>query len=290
MTNAARPHPKAQLQQARLSAKHHFGQNFLADASLCARIAKQATPEPTQLVIEIGAGLGALTAELLERATHVVAIERDRDLVPKLHEVFGEAVAQQRLTIVEADAKTFDYATEFARFEGGRALCGNLPYQITGPLLRRSLEVARLVQRCCYLVQLEVADRLIAGAGTDAYGALTVFLQARFSVRREFIVKRGAFYPQPNVDSAVVVLEPLAQPISEETPLFRAFVKSAFLQRRKKLRNAWAGVGGLSREELASAATATGIDLDLRGEVLDVEQFASIARAAAAYARSEPAT
>lgn len=289
MTNAARPHPKAQLQHAGLSPKHHFGQNFLADASLCARIAKQAAPEHTQLVIEIGAGLGALTAELLDRATHVVAIERDRDLVPRLRDAFGEAVAQDRLSIVEADAKTFDYASEFSRFEGTRTLCGNLPYQITGPLLRRSLELAPWVQRCSYLVQLEVADRLTAGAGTDAYGALSVFLQARFSVRREFVVKRGAFYPQPNVDSAVIVLEPLAQPISEETPLFRAFVKSAFLQRRKKLRNAWAGVGGLSREGLAGAANEAGIDLDLRGEVLSVEQFACITRAASACTQAESA-
>lgn len=285
MTDVARPHPKAELLQAGLFPKHQFGQNFLADASLCARIADRAAPEGTNLAIEIGAGLGALTAGLLERARHVVAIERDRDLVPRLAESFSEAIGQGRLRVVEADAKTYDYVGELMRIEGRRTLCGNLPYQITGPLLRRSLEVATLVERCAFLVQLEVADRLTARPGAEAYGALSVFLQARFSARRELVVKRGAFYPQPNVDSAVVVLEPLAEPVSLETPLFRDFVKSAFLQRRKKLRNAWARVGGLSPQELATAAVDAGIDLDLRGEVLSVEQFAAMAGAATTFAR-----
>lgn len=277
MTSA---NPKAQLQAAGLRPKHHFGQNFLSDPSLCARIAALAAPEGVDGVIEIGAGLGALTAALLENARHVVAIERDRDLVPQLRSTFEEAVSEGRLSIVEDDAKTYDYVSALRAFDGKCTVAGNLPYQITGPLLKRSIELAAHVARCTFLVQLEVADRLTAAPGGDAYGALSVFLQARYAVRRELIVRRGAFYPQPNVDSAVVVLEPLGAPISAETPLFRALVKSAFLQRRKKLRNAWSGVAGLSAESLVQAAAEAAIDLNSRGEVLSVEQFARMTRSA----------
>lgn len=279
-------HPKVQLRDAGLRPKHHFGQNFLSDASLCARIAAVAAPEGTEATVEIGAGLGALTAALLERTRRVVAIERDRDLVPQLRSTFADALLDGRLTVVEDDAKTYDYVSAFQAIGGRCTLAGNLPYQITGPLLKRSIEVAPYVVRCTFLVQLEVAERLTASPGGDAYGALSVFLQARYAVRRELIVRRGAFYPQPNVDSAVVVLDPLAQPISEETPLFRGLVKSAFLQRRKKLRNAWSGVAGLSAAALAQAADAASIDLDLRGEVLSVEQFARMAQSVAASTAS----
>jgi len=282
-------HPKAQLHAAGLKPKHHFGQNFLTDQSLCTRIAALAAPEGVAGVVEIGAGLGALTAALLEneKVKHVIAIERDRDLVPQLKSTFDDALLDGRLSVVEDDAKTYDYVSALRVFEGKCTLAGNLPYQITGPLLKRSIEVAPYVARCTFLVQLEVADRLTASPGGDAYGALSIFLQARYAVRRELIVRRGAFYPQPNVDSAVVVLEPLAAPISAETPLFRALVKAAFLQRRKKLRNAWSGVAGLSAEALAQAAAEAAIDLNLRGEVLSVEQFAGMTRAAAALRSSE---
>lgn len=269
------PHPKTLLSERGLIAKHHFGQNFLSDPSLCAKIAKTATPEGTLTVVEIGAGLGALTSHLLERATHVVAIERDRDLVPLLNSVFSAPIEQGRLQVVEADAKTFDYSAIYANLPAPATLCGNLPYQLTGPLLRRAIELAPYLSRASFLVQLEVAERLVAKPDSESYGALTIFLQARYRAERAFVIKRGAFYPQPNVDSAVVVLEPLKVPVTEETPLFRELVKSAFLQRRKKLRNAWSHVME-NRTLLESAAETVGIDLNLRGEVLSVEQFAAL--------------
>lgn len=270
-------HPKTQLREAGLFAKHHFGQNFLSDTSICNRIAEQCAPSGTQTVVEIGAGLGALTAALLERCARVVAIERDRDLVPRLQVRFSEAITRGQLTVAEDDAKKFDYASTFTSHPTPAVLAGNLPYQLTGPLLKLSLSLSEHVARCTFLVQLEVADRLSAKPDTDAYGALTVFVQARFGVQRQFVVRRGAFYPQPNVDSALVVLTPLAKPIAEETPLFRALVKAAFAQRRKKLRNAWAGVGNLSPEDLVHTANGAGIDLDQRGETLSVDQYAKMA-------------
>jgi 16S rRNA (adenine1518-N6/adenine1519-N6)-dimethyltransferase len=281
------PSPKTQLLSAGLLPKHHFGQNFLSDPALCQRIAEQAAPTGVKTVVEIGAGLGALTAALLDRTEHVIAIERDRDLVPQLRSLFATELSQETLHVVEDDAKNFDYCAAFSSSLGPATLAGNLPYQLTGPLLRRSLDVARLVERCAFLVQLEVASRLTAKPASDSYGALSVFLQARYQVHRPFVVRRGAFYPQPNVDSALVVLVPLLRPIAEETPLFRALVKAAFGQRRKKLRNAWASVGMLSAEGLGRAAIAADIDLDLRGEVLSVEQFAAMAVEAARFANQE---
>ncbi len=270
--------PKAQLAESGLRAKKHFGQNFLADASLARRIAELATSPAGGTVVELGAGLGALTGPLLERAAHVVAVERDRDLIPLLERNFVTAAAERRLSILEADAKGVDPVALCAGHPKPHVLAGNLPYNLTGPLLTLATRCARQLDRVVFLVQLEVAERVAARADSESYGALSVFVQAQFSPRRALIVRRGAFHPQPNVDSAVLVLEPLAAPISEETPEFRALVSGAFAQRRKKLKSAWRGVLGLSDAELAAAAGRAGIDLDLRGETLDVAAFARLAR------------
>lgn len=270
-------HPRAVLAALGLRAKKSFGQNFLADRHLARKIAELATTPPGGTVVEIGAGLGALTRELLARAARVVAIERDRDLVPALAQMFSDDVAGARLAIVEADAKTADLA---ALLEGGqrpRVLAGNLPYQITGPLLERAVELAPRIDRAILLVQLEVAERLTSSPGAKSYGALSVFVQAQFSAERALTIRRGAFYPEPGVDSAVVVLTPRSDPVAESSA-FRAVVHAAFGQRRKKLRNAWRGLLGRNADAVRSAAERAGIDLDRRGETLDVAAFARMAR------------
>jgi 16S rRNA (adenine1518-N6/adenine1519-N6)-dimethyltransferase len=259
-----------------LRPKRHFGQNFLLDRRLAERIAEQAAPEGA-LVVEIGAGLGALTRPLLARARTVVAIERDRDLVPILREELAADVGSGRLVVVESDAKRFDYEAAFDAVEPPRALAGNLPYNLTGPLLERISGLARCLERATVLVQLEVADRLVARPGTAAYGALAVFVQAAFRVRRAFVVRSGAFHPAPSVDSALVVLEPLAEPLALETEAFRSLVKGAFGKRRKTLRNAWSALA--SAERLDAAARGAGIDLGARGETLGVADFSRMARA-----------
>jgi 16S rRNA (adenine1518-N6/adenine1519-N6)-dimethyltransferase len=269
--------PRALLDQRGLRPKHSFGQNFLVDPNIAARIAELSTTPPGGTVVEIGAGTGALTRPLLARAARVVAIERDRDLVPVLSEDLAGDVATGRLTVVEGDAKT---ANIVALLEGGpapRVLAGNLPYQLSGPLLERTVGLAAHLDQAVFMLQLEVAERLAAAPSGEDYGALTVFVRAAFDVRRALVVKRGAFYPQPNVDSAVVVLTRAAR-ITEETPAFRAVVKAAFSQRRKTLRNAWRSLP-LDREGLARAAERAGIDLDARGETLDVSAFARMAEA-----------
>jgi 16S rRNA (adenine1518-N6/adenine1519-N6)-dimethyltransferase len=271
--------PKTLLNRYELRAKKHFGQNFLADERLALKIAELCTTPPGGTVLELGAGLGALTRPLLERAAHVCAVERDRDLVPILSELFAAPIESGHLSLLEADAKAVDLAQILGQAPRPRVLAGNLPYQITGPLLERAVGAAGVVDRVVFLVQLEVADRLAATPDHDAYGALSVYAQAQFKSERAFVIRRGAFYPQPGVDSAVVVLEPLPVPVARETPTFRALVAAAFQQRRKTLRNAWSGVIGTSGPALADAAVRAGIDLDARGERLLAADFARMARA-----------
>jgi 16S rRNA (adenine1518-N6/adenine1519-N6)-dimethyltransferase len=267
---------RAVLSRHGLTPKKSFGQNFLLDRNLSARLAELAAPEGA-FVVEIGAGLGAFTAPLLERARRVIAIERDRDLVPVLSAELALAIDAGKLDVVEADAKTFDYRAAFDAEMPPRALVGNLPYQLTGPLLELAVALSPLVERAAFLVQLEVADRLAAAPGSDAYGALSVFAQAAYQVERALVVRRGAFLPQPNVDSAFVVLTPKRPPVARETDGFRRVVKAAFGQRRKKLRNAWAELA--PRAALEAAAAKAGIDLEHRGEVLSVLDFARMTEA-----------
>jgi len=266
--------PKAQLESRGLRPKRHFGQNFLADEHLALRIA-ELVPEGAS-VVELGAGLGALTRPLLTRASRLVAVERDRDLVPALGELFAPEIASGQMRVEEADAKSARVSELLAGAPKPHVLAGNLPYQISGPLIEGAVNQAEDLARAVFLLQLEVVDRLVAAPNSDDYGALSVFVQAAFAVQRALVIRRGAFYPQPEVDSAVVVLDPRADRVPE-TATFRAVVKGAFGQRRKKLRNAWEGAVGKSREEIAACALRANIDLDARGETLSVADFARMA-------------
>lgn len=273
------PSPVQLLRTYGLTPKNSFGQNFLSDANQAARIAELAAPSPGLNVLEIGSGLGALTDELLTREAFVTAVERDRDLVPALGEIFADPIAAGRLRVLEADAKGLDWVSALeARGDsaGAWVLAGNLPYQITGPLLEKTVQMGRLIERAVYLVQKEVAERLAASPGTKTYGALTVFVQAQFAVKRAFVIKPGAFHPAPRIDSAVVVLTRRDEAFTEETSTFRRVVKGAFAARRKTLRNAWKSL--LPAERLAEVAASAEIDLDLRGETLSVAQFALFAK------------
>lgn len=278
MSNETRPFTAAATSAFRelgLSAKKSFGQNFLVDPGISRQIAELATFEPGGTVVEVGAGLGSLTEPLLARAARVVAIERDRDLCPILREAFAEPIAAGKLVVLEADAKRVDFGAELAAGPRPHVLAGNLPYQLTGPLLELTTSLASSIDRAVFMVQAEVAARLVAAPATEAYGALTVFVGAAFRVSRALGVGRGAFHPRPGVDSAVVSLTPVVPPRAEETETFRAAVKGAFSQRRKTLRNAWRSLGSV--ELVAACAEKAGVDLDRRGETLSVEEFARFA-------------
>jgi 16S rRNA (adenine1518-N6/adenine1519-N6)-dimethyltransferase len=274
------------LRRAGLGPKKSFGQNFLVADGVVERIARACVPDEEvgrARVLELGAGLGALTTALASRAASVVAVERDRDLVPIL--TAETASLGERVRVVEGDAQ----GAEPRELLGGadasspRVLCGNLPYQITGRLLERAVAFADDVERVVFMVQLEVADRLAAEPKTKAYGALTVFVRAAFRVRRLFTVSPGSFHPPPEVTSAVVLLEPERPRRAMETETFRALVRGAFAMRRKTLRNAWASVAPAA--SIAAAAGAAGVSLDARGETLSVDEFAAVARALEGEAR-----
>lgn len=268
--------PKALLERYGLQPKKSFGQNFLADERLAARIAGACAARGGS-VVELGAGLGALTRPLLASgAACVLAVERDRDLVPALEAELAAEIEAGRLRLFEADAKNVDFDELLAGKPRPHVVAGNLPYQISGPLLEKAVRASSKLERAVFLLQLEVADRLAATPGRDAYGALSVFAQRAFRVERAFVVRRGAFYPQPNVDSAVVILEPLGA--GPETDAFRRVVRAAFEQRRKQLKNAWAGVFGERGIDLGRAAARAGIELSARGETLSVADFVRMAQ------------
>jgi 16S rRNA (adenine1518-N6/adenine1519-N6)-dimethyltransferase len=283
----------AELLRARgLAPKKRFGQNFLTDPNTAAAIANAAVgltghaassvseeerARAGGTVLEIGAGLGALTRPLCERAGHVIAIERDRDLVPILREEHAPLIASGRLDVLEADAMQVDWTEALSPWPRPHAIAGNLPYLLTGRLLEQATHAADRIDRAVFMVQLEVAERLAAKPATSSYGALSVFVQAAFEVRRVLIARAGAFYPRPDVDSAVVLLVPHKPRRAVETRAFAEAVRASFGARRKTLRNAWKGLYGWSREELEERAKAAGISLDARGETLSVEDFARFA-------------
>jgi 16S rRNA (adenine1518-N6/adenine1519-N6)-dimethyltransferase len=266
------------LRDAGLRPKRSFGQNFLVAEGIARAIAEACVHDDERgaaRVVEIGAGTGALTRLLSERARSVVAIERDRELVPLLQ----RDLAADHVRIVEADAQSVDLGPLLGGPEPGspRVLCGNLPYSITGALLRLAVEHASGLERAVFMVQDEVASRLVAAPGTKDWGALTVFVRAAFAPKRLLRASPGAFHPPPEVTSAVVELVPLRPPAALETERFRALVRSAFEARRKTLRNAWSRVA--PAEMIGEAASRAGIALSARGETLDVGAFARMAAA-----------
>lgn len=270
--------PRRLLASRQLRPKKSFGQNFLIVARYVDAIADACVAgEDNPLVVELGAGTGVLTAALLARGAQVVAVERDRDLIPLLEAEFADAIAAGRLVLLEADAKNIELDA-IVRAQGRTrcVLAGNLPYQLTGPLLERATQSRSLVSRVVFLVQKEVAERLAAGPRTKVYGALTVFVSAQFAVKLVIHVPSSAFFPAPDVDSAVVAFTPREPPLTDETPTFQQVVRAAFAQRRKTLRNAWGKVA--TSERIGAAAAAAGVSLDQRGEELSPETFAEVAR------------
>lgn len=271
--------PRTLLREAGLRPKKSFGQNFLVADGIARAIARACVPDDEigrARVVEIGAGTGALTSLLAERAARVTAIERDRDLVP----VLAHALEGTCASVLEGDAQSVDFAALLGKPDpdAPRVLCGNLPYSITGALLRTAVENAEWFERAVFMVQDEVAQRLAARPGTKAWGGLTVFVRAAFDVKRLLRAPPGAFHPPPEVTSAVVEFVPVRPPRARETERFRALVRRAFEARRKTLRNAWSGLAGDS-ESLERAAAEAGISLDARGETLDVDAFVRMANA-----------
>jgi 16S rRNA (adenine1518-N6/adenine1519-N6)-dimethyltransferase len=211
-------------------------------------------PSPGDTFVEIGPGEGALTAALLEKVAKLEAVELDRDLASSLAAKFPP----WKLTVHCADALEFD----FARFPAGMRLVGNLPYNVSTPLLFHLARYATKVRDMHFMLQLEVVERMVAKPSTAAYGRLSVALQSKFDIRKLFKVAPGAFRPPPKVESAVVRMEPLAWAL----PIDEDLLRKAFSARRKTLRNALPGID----------FAAAGIDSSLRPENLSPEDYARL--------------
>lgn len=269
--------PRRVLRRHGLSPKRGFSQNFLVSRHAVERIVEALAPRPDELTVELGAGLGTLTGELLRAGARVLAFDRDPEMLAVLRAELGGV---DRFEAREGDAATLDL-TALAASSGRLALVGNLPYAITGAILRNLTVHRRALSRAVVMVQREVRDRLLAGPASKTYGPLTVFTQAAFAVEPILEVSAGSFYPPPKVDSAVVRLVPHKTPRAEETDAFRAVVKTAFGKRRKTLRNALKELGPSADEALGAA----GIDGRRRAETLSVEELDAVARA---WERSAP--
>jgi 16S rRNA (adenine1518-N6/adenine1519-N6)-dimethyltransferase len=269
---------RALLARYGLRAKKSWGQNFLVDDRVYRAIVSAAIVAGDEDVVEIGAGLGTLTARLAAATRgRVVAVERDRDMLAVLEQ---ELAAVPNVTIRAENALALDYGALAAG--GPLVVVGNLPYQIASPLVFGILEARAHVRRAILMLQKEMADRLVAAAGTSEYGAFGVMVTMYADVRRVIRASAGAFHPAPKVESAVVSVTPLPGPrfALRDERIFSQVVHAAFGQRRKTLRNALRAAFPDADAMLARA----GIDGGRRGETLDLAEFAALAEAHAGAA------
>lgn len=250
-------------------ARKRFGQNFLTDQGIISRIIRSISPQDGDILVEIGPGQGALTLPLLEQMPRLTVVELDRDLVARLQ------ILQQQfpgLTIVEGDALRFDFA-QLAQGDGSLRVVGNLPYNISTPLIFHLLRSAALIKDMHFMLQKEVVERMAAAPGSRDYGRLSVMVQYFCQVDSLFGVPPECFHPRPKVDSAIVRLKPYRElpVVADDFDLFKRVVNTAFQHRRKTLRN--------TLRNLVPAEALEGLDVDLsrRPEVLSLSEFVTLA-------------
>lgn len=285
---------RALLARHGIHPRRRLGQHFLIDANILRKVVEAAGLSPHDNVLEIGPGLGTLTRALAERARHVLAVELDQRLLPVLAETVGD---RPNVRVVLGDALEVDLFSLCGGVSGdGWKVVANIPYNITGPLVARLLcfgEVSSPFKRVVLMVQEDVAQRLVALPGTRNYGAFTVLANYHATVEMVMRVPPSAFFPPPEVHSAVIRMDVHGSPRVEADPkVFLRVVKAAFGQRRKALRNTLRNApitappdgkhgGRENREDVDSLLARAGIDGSRRGETLTLEEFAALARAAA---------
>jgi 16S rRNA (adenine1518-N6/adenine1519-N6)-dimethyltransferase len=248
--------------------KKRFGQHFLTDRHYLARIVAAIAPRPGEHMLEIGPGTGLMTDGLARAVDHLHVVEIDREMAAALRSRFPA----DKVSVHEADALEFDLAS----LPRPLRVVGNLPYNVSTPILFRIAAVAERIADCTFMLQKEVVDRMVAPPAGADYGRLSVMLQYRFAMAALLRVPPGAFTPPPKVDSAVVRMQPLGpqRPRARDEDLFARVVAAAFSQRRKTLRNAARGLAD------AAAFEAAGIDPARRGETLSVDEFIRLADSA----------
>ncbi|MBQ0960577.1 16S rRNA (adenine(1518)-N(6)/adenine(1519)-N(6))-dimethyltransferase RsmA [Ideonella sp. 4Y11] len=247
-------------------ARKRFGQHFLTDSAIIAGIVRAIDPRPGQALVEIGPGLAALTQPLVERSGHLTVIELDRDLAARLRQ-------RPDLDVVESDVLQVDWRALAARLGAPRLrVVGNLPYNISSPILFHLLPVADIVEDQHFMLQKEVVDRMAAAPGSKAYGRLSVMLQWRYDIESLFDVPPESFDPPPAVDSAIVRMLPWPQPPVLDAARLEEMVQVAFSQRRKLLRHTlgrWLDEQGFSGS----------FDLQRRAEEVPVAEYVGLAQA-----------
>jgi 16S rRNA (adenine1518-N6/adenine1519-N6)-dimethyltransferase len=246
--------------------RKRFGQNFLCDQQMIDQIVAHIQPQPNHTLIEIGPGQGALTLPLLKKFGHLTVIELDRDLIPALQQ---RCHHHPHLTIHQADVLSFD----FSQLGNALHVIGNLPYNISTPLLFHLLQYNTLIKNMLFMLQREVADRITAQPGDHNYGRLSIMVQQACQPEKLFDVPPSAFYPQPQVTSAIIRLQPhQQQPVSvENQALFAALVRDAFNQRRKSLSNS------LKKYFTPEQLRACAINPQQRAQELSIEDYARLA-------------
>jgi 16S rRNA (adenine1518-N6/adenine1519-N6)-dimethyltransferase len=251
-------------------AKRRLGQHFLSDRRILARIADALEAGREDTVLEIGPGMGSLTTALVQHAGRLVAIEKDLELVPALRSRFPQ------VEVVAGDALEIDW---HQLVPSSFLVAGNIPYNITSPLLDKALLPPR-PKRVVFLVQKEVADRVTARPGTSDYGALSIGIQVVATAERLFVVPAGAFQPRPKVDSAVLRIVPLSEPLitDAERESFRALTVGLFSFRRKQVLRGLRELTGLDAEAVSQYLAQLEISPSLRPEVLDPRQFVQLHR------------
>ena len=248
-------------------ARKRFGQNFLTDSHVLNNIIDAIGPRRGQAMVEIGPGLAAMTALLLKRIDHMHVVELDRDLVARLEKTFP----REKLTIHSGDALKFDFGQIPVPQGQKLRVVGNLPYNISSPLLFHLAEFAPLVEDQHFMLQKEVVERMVAEPGTKAYSRLSVMLQWRYDMDLMFIVPPTAFDPPPQVDSAIVRMIPKREMLKVDGATLEKVVAKAFSQRRKVIRNCVAGM--FTEAQLVEA----GIDPGARPEAVGLEQYVALA-------------
>jgi 16S rRNA (adenine1518-N6/adenine1519-N6)-dimethyltransferase len=246
-------------------ARKRFGQHFLSDQAIIEAIVREIAPKPGQFVVEIGPGLAALTQPLVERLGELTVVELDRDLAVRLR-------AHPQLHVIESDVLKVDFRALAASRPEPMRVVGNLPYNISSPILFHLLGVADVVQDQHFMLQKEVIDRMVAAPSTADYGRLSVMLQWRYAMENVLFVPPESFDPPPRVDSAIVRMVPLAQPPVVDFPLLEELVQVAFSQRRKLLRHSlgrWLEARGFAGE----------FDLQRRAEEVPVAEYVALAQA-----------
>lgn len=270
---------KALLAQYDIRPTRSLGQNFLVDDRVVARICTLANLQPTDLVIEIGPGIGHLTRSLSQLAGRVITIEIDRHVLPALTAVMA---GQANFTLIHADALQVAFADLTAGWPGPVKVIANLPYYITTPLITKIVREIPSFTRLVFMVQLEAAQRLLAQPGSKDYGPLGVLLHCLGSVRRAMNVSAAAFWPRPHVDSAVIEIEPRPSPVAvADWDAFIRFVEACFQQRRKTLANSlrhdWMhDTGRVEPQPLVTHLAALGLSDRIRAEAMTPTQFVQL--------------